>query len=451
MRIRTKLTALVAGVLLISFTICGFFSINQFINTSIERLAKSEAEKMAVSKWALEEVTPKEDLEQMLELARDAYLKYQFSRCYQNGYALIKNQVCVSNLTDYEIINTTSLPDEYCIQKVNTRWLLLMKSDLDYPQGFQVLAVKDITDAWTDARRQVLQYLAMFACTFAASMLVLTWLIRQMLGVLEQLERQADAISRGDFSRKTQVHTKDELAQLSQSINRMSDKIEQQIEDLQLLLGAMAHETKTPVTSIMGYADSLLHVRLKESQKEQALEAIYRSAGRLDKLSGKLLQLIGLYENQELQMEPLQIAEILRNSCSQIQGTLADTQIHIVLEHVTDFTVTGDRLLLGVLFDNLLSNAVKSFDGPGTIHIQTSRENRSVSILDHGHGISSQDFPHVRKAFYMADKSRSRRQQGAGLGLALADRIVQAHHADMNIESELGKGTCVTITFPPQS
>ena len=95
------------------------------------------------------------------------------------------------------------------------------------------------------------------------------------------------------FLLKAEVKTRDELAELAESINRMSIKIQQQIEDLQLLSGAMAHEMKTPVTSIMGYADTLLHVRLSREKQEQALQAIFRSADRLNRLSGKLMQLIG--------------------------------------------------------------------------------------------------------------------------------------------------------------
>lgn len=453
MKIRTKITLLVASVLLLAFFICGFFSIRLFMNTSIERLAEGEKEKMLISIWALEQAGTEEELSEMAELARDAYFKYQFSQCFQDGYALIKNQECILNLTDYEIINTTALDNEYCIQKVSDRWLMIMQADLNYPQGFQVISVKDITNTWTDAVRQVVQYLTVFTCTLAAALIILTCIIRRMLKLLEDLQAQADAISRGDFSHKTQIRSNDELGRLSESINRMHDKIEQQIEDLHLLLGAMAHETKTPVTSIMGYADSLLHVRLKETQKEEALEAIYRSAKRLDSLSGKLLQLISLYENQDFPTEPLHIRDILQYSCMQIRRTADENHIRLIMDggaeqNQNDFVADGDRMLLGILFDNLLTNAIKACDVGGEIRIRIKPENRSVLILDDGCGIPAQDLPHICKAFYMADKSRSRRQQGAGLGLALADRIVKAHRADMAIESEVGTGTCVTIRFP---
>ena len=110
------------------------------------------------------------------------------------------------------------------------------------------------------------------------------------------------------------------------------------------------------------------------------------------------------------------------------------------------FTVTGDRLLLESLFENLLTNAVKSFDRGGSIRVVCGAG--TVRVQDNGCGIPAADLPHVRKAFYMADKSRSRRQQGAGLGLALVQRIVELHHARLEIESTEGVGTQVTVTFP---
>lgn len=446
MKIRTKLTALVSGVFLASCAVCGFFSVNQFVEQSIGQLAQNEKEKLEVSAWAFGQSGTKEELDQMLEQARDAYLRYQFERCYRQGYALMKGGNCLENLTDYEIIDAEALREAYCLQKVGERWLLIMRGDLEYPDGYWVMAVRDVTEAWTAARQQAVQYLAVTAATFASAMAVLAYLIGKMVSVLERLQVQADAISRGDFTGRTQVETKDELGQLSASINRMSERIEQQIEDLQLLLGAMAHETKTPVTSIMGYADSLLHVRLKPEQQEQALEAISRSAGRLDKLSGKLLQLVGLYENQELEMEPISLREMLGRCCAQLQDASARQEMELVLEGM-GAEIIGDRILLEILFDNLLTNAIKAYDGPGTVRIACGADG-SVRVCDQGRGIATEDLPHVCKAFYMADKSRSRRQQGSGLGLALAERIVQMHHARLSIESEPGRGTCVTVSFP---
>ncbi len=280
---------------------------------------------------------------------------------------------------------------------------------------------------------------------------------------LEKLQAQAERIKGGDFSDKVVLKSRDELKELSDSLNSMSDQIQQQIEDLKLLLGAMAHEMKTPLTSIIGYADSLLHVRLSDQQKEQSLEAIYRCAGRLNQMSGKLLQLIGFYENQEIEMEAVDFVEVIKDIYEENKKILEEKEIRLELllednegikkdikidrldKKGAIMTVYGDKLLLTSLFANLISNSIKAFDNFGEIKVILNPKARKIIVQDNGRGIPLEDIPHVTKAFYMVDKSRSRRQQGAGLGLALAERIAKAHHASLEIESCLGEGTKVTV------
>ena len=114
-------------------------------------------------------------------------------------------------------------------------------------------------------------------------------------------------------------------------------------------------------------------------------------------------------------------------------------------------SVEGDPLLLFSLFDNLVSNSVKAVEEGGQIQVVLDRNLRRVCVRDNGRGIPPGDLPHVTKAFYMVDKSRSRRQQGSGLGLALAERIVRAHGGKLEIESYVGKGTNVTVTFEAEN
>lgn len=449
MKIRTKLTGLLAGALLLSLAACGTFSVHQYRNDSVRRAAADEGEKMELAKWALEQTASQQELGSMVELARIAYLQYQFEKCYQEGYVLMAGTQEVRNLTEYQVLNGAVLGEEYQVQKVGDVYLLLMRMDLEYPEGFWVMAVRDITDVWTAARVQALQYLAVAAAVFAAVFLVAAGILRRMLRVLEQLKDQAGAISRGDFSVRTQADTGDELAELSDSINRMSEQLRQQIEDLHLLLGAMAHETKTPVTSIIGYADSLLHVSLDEEQKERALEAISRSAWRLDELSGKLMQLIGLYQDQPLSMEMLSLPELLSQSCDRLSGIFPQVMIRMELDPAGEAQgnlCQGDRTLLGILFDNLLVNAAKAMEGGG--RLTAGCRGRTVWVEDEGCGIPAEDLPHVCKPFYMADKSRARKLGGSGLGLAVSERIVEVHRARMEIRSQAGIGTRVTVEFP---
>lgn len=459
MKIRTKITGLAAAVLLGACAACGTFAVNQYMNVSIEKLAAVEMEKLELAERVFSQIGTREDFDNMGELARDAYLKYQFEQCYQEGYALLKGNVCIKNMTDYEILAPEALQDTYAVQKLGEKYLLIMKRELPYPRDFGVMSVKDITSTWEEGREQVWGYICVFTFVFAVSMVIVAAVTRHILRALEELQAQAERIQGGDFNSKVTLTARDELKELSDSLNRMSDQIRQQIEDLELLLGAMAHEMKTPLTSIMGYADSLLHVRLSDRQREQSLEAIYRSAGRLNEMSGKLMQLIGLYENQEIESRQVDLVQVLESIREENREKLKEETIsfHIVqkdgskMQGTSTMMVEGDRLLLTSLFGNLISNSIKALDGFGEIRVALDSQTRIVCVEDSGRGIPEEDLPHVTKAFYMVDRSRSRRQQGAGLGLALAERIVRAHGGAMEIESCLGKGTKVIVKFPKKS
>lgn len=464
MRIKTKVISLVAGVLFGSCAFCGTFAVNQYMNASIRKLADVEMEKLELAERAFSQVGTKEDLDAMDEAAREAYLRYQFERCYQEGYALLKGRECIKNMTKYEITAPEALGEKYVVQPLGKAYLLILKKELPFLKDFWVLSVQDITSTWEEGKEQAKWYLVVFLFVFACSITIAAAVIGHMLKALVELRDQAERIKNGDFNKKVVLTSKDELKDLSDSLNRMSDQLQQQIEDLEFLLGSMAHEMKTPLTSIIGYADSLLHVRLSDHQKEQSLAAICRSAGRLDEMSGKLLQLIGFYGNEKIVKKPVELVDVMMWIYEENRETLIDKGIDfkIVLENtvgvqkkiefeqkeVRGMAVQGDPLLLVSLFSNLVSNSIKALEGSGKIQIILIPEKHKVCVQDNGVGIPSKDLPHVTKAFYMVDKSRSRRQQGSGLGLALVQRISKVHGAKIEIESRLKEGTKVWICFP---
>ena len=464
MRIKTKVISLVAGVLFGSCAFCGTFAVNQYMNASIRKLADVEMEKLELAERAFSQVGTKEDLDAMDEAAREAYLRDQFERCYQEGYALLKGRECIKNMTKYEITAPEALGGKYVVQPLGIAYLLILKKELPFLKDFWVLSVQDITSTWEEGKEQAKWYLVVFLFVFACSITIAAAVIGHMLKALVELRDQAERIKNGDFNKKVVLTSKDELKDLSDSLNRMSDQLQQQIEDLEFLLGSMAHEMKTPLTSIIGYADSLLHVRLSDHQKEQSLAAICRSAGRLDEMSGKLLQLIGFYGNEKIVKKPVELVDVMMWIYEENRETLIDKGIDfkIVLENtvgvqkkiefeqkeVRGMAVQGDPMLLVSLFSNLVSNSIKALEGSGKIQIILIPEKHKVCVQDNGVGIPSKDLPHVTKAFYMVDKSRSRRQQGSGLGLALVQRISKVHGAKIEIESRLKEGTKVWICFP---
>lgn len=450
--LKQKLLLLVLGILLVSFGICGIFSVSRFRAYSMEILVESEREKLDVTAHAFRQVGTREDYEQMGETARNAYLKYQFKRCYESGYALLKNGDCLVNLTDYEVVNPVALTEEFMVQEMymtanrEKRQLLLLKRGLEYPEGFEVLAVKDITPAWNILEQQVWLLLAVFGLLLLLAAIATVVSVRYLLRGLEELRSAAGAVAAGELGRVVPVRSGDEIGQVGRAFNRMSKQVEQQVGDLELLLGALAHEMKTPLTSMIGYADSLLHVRLSEQQREMALQSIYDSGRRMETMSSKLLSLVGLYENDTIERKTVGVSRILEQVRVETAEILERKGIILEVSCEQEMKVQGDEPLLVSLFSNLVVNSCKASESGGVIRLEGKYD--TVTVTDRGCGIPEKDLPNVTKAFYMADKSRSRSEGGSGLGLALGEKIVRLHQAVMEIKSRVGEGTVVTVRFP---
>ena len=445
MKLKTKLTAAILGVSAAAFALCGTVSALSFKNYSLDTAAAGEREKLAIAGRAFQQVGTREDFEDMGEIARDAYLKYQFRRCYEDGYALIKDGEPLVNLTGYEIVDLSPLTGEYAVQEVGGRRILLLLEPLPYPDGFSVLAASDVSSVWENAGRQAAWSGLMFLASSLGVSLLLTLFLTGALRPLEELKNAAAAISRGELGAKVAVRSSDELGQVGQAFNRMSDQVEQQVEDLQLLLGALAHEMKTPMTSVMGYADSLLHVRLPKEAQTAALKRIYESGARMEQLSSRLLSLLGLYENDSISFQAVPADALFQQVRQDCAPFLEERGVRLLLDCPQPVSFQGDAVLLESLLTNLVQNACRA-SHPGD-PIRLSARPGTLIVADCGCGIPEKDLPHVTKAFYMADRSRSRSQGGSGLGLALCERIAALHGASLTIESREGQGTTVTVAF----
>ena len=147
-------------------------------------------------------------------------------------------------------------------------------------------------------------FLIILGAIVAVAINAVFWMIRRMLKPLRDLRETAGAISQGQLDRRVRVRSNDEVGALSVSFNQMADQIECQMEELaqvserrKQLLGSLAHELKTPMTSIIGYSDTLLHVRINEEQQKKALTHINNECRRLERLSGKMMNLLELYND----------------------------------------------------------------------------------------------------------------------------------------------------------
>lgn len=319
----------------------------------------------------------------------------------------------------------------------------------------QMDIVYDITSVYA-ARAQEqntfrLLLIAIFVVGSITSMIAASLLTKP----LEKLSSLAQHISHGDYSARLHIHSGDEIEALANDFNNMADTIEDNISELHFsmekqeqFMGSFAHELKTPMTSIIGYADLLRSQNMSEDETNEAANYIFSEGKRLESLSLKLLDLL-VIKNQETILTPTDPALAVRNVINVMKPELAKE--HITLKSsCRKGCCMMDIDLFQSLIINIIDNARKAIDDNGLIHVAgTVRDDNYVIIIkDNGRGMPPEEITRISEAFYRIDKSRSRAQGGAGLGLAICSKIAEIHQAKIKYKSAVGRGTVVTITLP---
>lgn len=312
--------------------------------------------------------------------------------------------------------------------------------------GLQLATAYDLTDLYRGRDAALRRFLLLEAAVLAAGAAVTAVFARRMTRPLRTLTTASAEIADGDYARRTGLHTGDEIETLSSSFDKMADAVQEKITALQAdvrqredFMGAFAHELKTPMTSIIGYADMLRTIQASPAEQYEAAGAIYHEGRRLEALSGKLLALLGLGE-ETITLQPTALAALwprLQAACPGVPLQLP----------ACDAAVQADADLLLDLLCNLVGNAVKASEPGQPVEVRAADNGDTVTltVADHGCGIPQSEISRVREPFYMVDKSRARKQGGSGLGLALCKRIAEVHGSDLHIESTPGEGTRVSV------
>lgn len=303
------------------------------------------------------------------------------------------------------------------------------------------------------AREEQYQSFSWVMLILAVAAAVLSGIISALiLRPLKRLSDTAGQFAAGQLEQRVRITGDDEITALSKDFNTMADQLERQVEELKAeaqrredFIGSFTHELKTPLTSIIGYAELL---RSRPDDIEQVLDSagyIFREGRRLESLSRKLLDLIVL--NQEkVERKKVPMEEYLEQVGGALRPALEAQNLHLIIS-AKPGTAEIEPDLIEALCLNLLDNARKASSPGGAIRLEGFPEEQGycIQVEDQGRGIPPEDLARVTEAFYMVDKSRARAQGGAGLGLALCQRIAELHGGTLEITSELGKGTTVRV------
>jgi len=277
---------------------------------------------------------------------------------------------------------------------------------------------------------------------------------------IRQIKETAQQIAKGDFGRRVRIKSKGELGELAESLNTMADELQQKMENLKQLdrvrtdfVANVSHELKTPLTLIKGYIETLQNKAFNDKEKsERFISIIKEHSDRLGYTIDDLLSLSELELSKDcLNRTELDLKEVIDEISLGFGQALAEKQQSLTVNtQGDDFSIQADRNKIEQVFVNLIDNAIKYTKESGRIEVLLHEEGQMVcvTVQDNGIGIPKEHRDRVFERFYRVDKARSRELGGTGLGLSIVKHIVLAHNGNIAIESEINKGTKVSVTFP---
>ena len=316
---------------------------------------------------------------------------------------------------------------------------------------------RELTNIYEGRQDLLSRYRIALLCLLSAGGVAIYLLSRYITRPISSLGRLATRIAGGDYALRSHNESRDEIGELARDFNRMADRLVEQMEIKVLeakqkedFTAAFAHELKTPLTSIIGYADMLNSLKLTDEECHDAYFYIYSQGKRLESLSHKLLELVSMDKN------PLTFRPVLTKDLEQnLRITMRPIWRQRGVKGKVDLekaTLQGDSELLLSLLYNLMDNAVKALDkGEQSFMLMKGtclKDFYEIKVVDNGRGIPAEEISRITEAFYMVDKSRSRKEGGAGIGMALCQKIIQLHGGTLNVESRLGEGTVIRVLFP---
>jgi heavy metal sensor kinase len=276
-------------------------------------------------------------------------------------------------------------------------------------------------------------------------------LARRSLSPIGYIASKAQSITSENLSERLHPRgTNDELDDLIQTINGMIARLEISFKRMAEFTADASHELKTPICAMRGEAEVLLSKGRLAEEYQEGLAHFIEQFDRLNQMINDLILLSKFDASQmDLKMAPIQLDLLIKELCNLFQVLAEQNKITLEMGTIEGVTVIGDKMRLQQLFTNLLDNAIK-YTSRGSIHVtvEKNKDSALVKIRDTGIGIPKEEQEKIFKRFYRVDKSRSRDTGGVGLGLSIAEWIVQAHHGKIEVESELNQGSTFLVYLP---
>ena len=275
------------------------------------------------------------------------------------------------------------------------------------------------------------------------------FLSRRVVAPVESLARVAHRVAQRDFSSRADDGSKGEVGELARRFNDMVGELARTEEVRRNMVADLAHELRTPLTNIRGYVEGISDGVI--SPGTETLESMQVEVVLLARLIDDL-QDLALAESGRLRLEvgDCDLNQLVRTAASSFQQQAQAKSITLASETPQSVSVQGDQERLSQVVRILLSNAITHTPKGGRVVLTANQDGPAARIIveDNGPGIPAEDLPHLFERFYRVDKARSRTTGGIGLGLTIAQRLVESHGGQITVESEPGRGSRFIVGIP---
>lgn len=440
----------------VTFSAAGFLLINYAYHNSIEQEKKFAFQEFQYNKYILQSILYSDPEYITSSETENSALNNNFTvpvTLYD------KEGKCIfSSMSALPDIDTSYSPDSgsifFKIEQNGDKYSIFVHDVISSDEHEIYLVTETDISQVVDKQEMMHNYFQriymIILCVVFPAIFLLTGMIT---APIKNVSKAAKRIAGGNYSERISFSGHDEICELADNFNQMAECVEEKIDELsgiakqkEEFAANFAHELKTPMTSVIGYADMLYQKDLSREQVKSAAYYIWNEGMRLEALSLKLMDLFVL-DKQDFKLEKMDVKELFRNISEGIYPVCKKNGVifHMGLENGKIYV---DFDLLKTMILNMVDNAVKADCSDIWIVGKAGREGYVIQIADNGKGIPKNELGRITEAFYMVDKSRSRKQHGAGIGMALVAKIAAIHHAKMKIESDGKSGTVLSFTFP---
>ena len=280
------------------------------------------------------------------------------------------------------------------------------------------------------------------------------WFANRFINPVSEIVHHAQHIGASDLHLRVPVGpNRDELSELATTFNQMLGRLESSFIQQQSFVNNASHELRTPLTVMIGEMETTLSRHRSERMYYETLTSNLTEARKLKEIISRLLLIAQLNAEQTMLHSggKVRLDEVLYEACEEVRllsaVNIIQVSIKLLPENQDQFIIPGDQQLFRLALANLLDNACKfSSSQPVQCTLGYDGSELHIDIIDRGIGIANDELLHIQQPFYRASNARG--FHGYGIGLALADRILRLHNADLQIESVLGQGTVMRISLP---